>query len=326
MNRIIAATLLLMAELFALPATAADFATADAPVTIKVGYAAGGAADVAIRMLLPALQAQLKRPVIVENLGGAGGAVAMSATLTRSDNGSTLLGLTGDDFTFAPFGAGATSNRANQFRLVYPLRFVDVVLATSLGNAPVNVAELVDLAQKEKKAYTFGNSGLGTSGHIAAADFQAQTGVGVIHVPFKGASLVLQALLAKQIDFGFLPLNGQLIDLIKQKKVNAVFVASDARSAYLPELPHAGEGQLLKDYKYRIWPAIFIAKSASERTVGALYDSISTAVHSAEYTAWARTTGASPFVPMSMAQTQAFIKSEQERASKAVKKLDLPSN
>jgi tripartite-type tricarboxylate transporter receptor subunit TctC len=316
----------MLVMLAALPASAQDYQSSTAPVTIKVGYAAGGAADIAVRKMLPGLQAALKRPVVAENLGGAGGAVATAATLAQQADGNTLLCVTGDDFTLAPFGPAGSRYRTDQLRFVYPLRFVDLVLVSSLEKAPSGVAEFVEMAKKARQPYSFGNWGPGSSAHIAAADLRGQAGVDTIDVPYKGGAPMLQAILAGQIDFAFLPLNGQLIEMIKAGKVKSVFVASGTRSAYLPQTPHAAEGQLLKDFQYKIWPAIFVHRSTPEKTVEAIHHAIASVVDGTEYREWARSTGAADFTPMSLAQAQAFVKAEQERIARVIKKVDIPAN
>ena len=292
-------------------------------LTVKVGYAAGGGADIATRKMTANLAKVLGQTVIVENQGGASGSVATSAYLRLPPSGANLLGVTGDDAILAPLNMASVTYRQDQLRLVYPLRFVDVVLITAHDKAPVGVEQFAAAVKDMRQPPTFGNWGTGSTPHLAAADLRSRIGVQGVDVPYRGQAPVIQDLLGKQIDYAFVPLNGPSIDLIKAGKVKAVFIASAQRNPSLPDIPAAGESKAISNFLYRIWPAIFTHSGTPNDIVSKLHKSIAEVVHSTYYQQWCAETGSGPFQPMSAGESDLFYKKETERMKQVVKAIGL---
>ncbi|AQV97297.1 tripartite tricarboxylate transporter substrate binding protein [Cupriavidus necator] len=313
--------LLQMATCFAMALSSLITQAADtnpSPLVIKVGYAAGGAADTAVRRAGVPLKRITGRTIVPENLGGASGLLAAQSTLSATADGNTVACLTGDDL----MGLSTLKKNGNvgvdQFKLVYPLRISDMALVSTMKEAPKGVDELIALSKKRTgNPLSFGNWGPGSLAHIAALDLRAQTKTDGIDVPYKGGALVLQDILAGNIDLAFLPLNGQIIDLVKAGKLHVVFVASDQRSVHLPTSPAAGESKLVKDFRYKIWPAIFVSRKTPPEVQKKLHAAFAAAVNDRDYQVWATSTGATPMSPMSMEDTEKFFQAEQARVIRA---------
>lgn len=307
----------LIATCFALALSSVSIHAADthgSPLLIKIGYAAGGAADTSVRRIAIPLQRITGRPVVPENLGGASGLLAAQATLSAPVDGNTVVCITGDDLMGLSTLRKGRNVGVDQFKLVYPLRISDMALVTTMKDAPNGVDELIALGKKrEKDPLSFGNWGPGSLSHIAALDLRSQTRINGIDVPYKGGALVLQDILAGNIDMGFLPLNGQIIDLVKAGKLHVVLIASDQRSVHLPNAAVAGESKLLKDFRYKVWPAIFVSRNTPQDVQRKLHDLFAAAVHDPEYQLWATSTGATPMSRMSMEDTEKFVQAEQVR-------------
>lgn len=284
------------------------------PLVIKTGYAAGGAADTAVRRIAIPLKRITGRTIVPENLGGASGLLAAQSTLSAPTDGNTAACLTGDDLMGLSTLKKNGSVGVDQFRLIYPLRISDMALVSTMKEAPKGVDELIALSKKrENNPYSFGNWGPGSLSHIAALDLRAQTKMNGIDVPYKGGALILQDILAGNIDLAFLPLNGQIIDLVKAGKLHVVFIASDQRSVHLPNSPAAGESKLVKDFRYKVWPAIFVSRKTPQDVQKKLHDVFAAAIHDPDYQLWATSTGATPMSPMSMEDTDKFVQAELAR-------------
>lgn len=313
--------LLLTATWFALTLPSISSSAADAsapPLVIKVGYAAGGAADTAVRRAALPLKRITGRTIVPENLGGASGLLAAQSTLSDQADGNTVACLTGDDLMSLSTLRKGGKVGVEQFKLIYPLRISDMALVSTMKEAPTGIDELVALSKKrEGNPLSFGNWGPGSLAHIAAVDLRAQTKMNGIDVPYKGGALVLQDILAGTIDMGFLPLNGQIIDLVKAGKLHVIVIASDRRSVHLPNSPAAGESKLVKDFRYRVWPSIFVSRKTPPDVQKKLHDAFAAAVHDPDYQLWATSTGATPMTPMSMEDTEKFMQAEQARFKRA---------
>ncbi|WP_268914544.1 tripartite tricarboxylate transporter substrate binding protein [Cupriavidus yeoncheonensis] len=260
------------------------------------------------------MEADHGRTVVPENLGGASGLLAAQSTLSDQADGSTVACLTGDDIMALSALRKGGKVGVEQFKLVYPLRISDMALVSTMKNPPKGIDELVALSKKrESNPLSFGNWGPGSLSHVAALDLRAQTGIKGIDVPYKGGAPLLQDILAGNIDLGFLPLNGQIIDLVKAGKLHVVFIASDQRSAHLPNAAAAGESRLVKDFRYRVWPSIFVSRKTSPEVQKKLHDVFAAAVHDPDYQLWATSTGATSMSPMSTEDTEKFMQAEQAR-------------
>ncbi|WP_455286753.1 Bug family tripartite tricarboxylate transporter substrate binding protein [Cupriavidus necator] len=304
------------------PASAEKFPSH--PITIKVAYSAGGGADVATRQLAVPLQRAIGHAVIVENLPGAGGSVATMAYLKAPADGYTLLALTGNDAILNPLALASAKYRPEDLRLVHPLIFSDFVIVTAMDRPPRGIDELVAMAKRPgAKELSFGNWGIGTTPHLAAADLRAQTGIASLDVPYKGGAPIVQDLLTRQLDFAFLPLAGSTLEMIRSGKLKAVAMATRERNATLPDVPAAGESKLLKNFDYKVWPGIFVRKDTPEPIVALLHQQISAIVNSAPYQKWSRDTGNQPMVPMTLTAATAFYQAERQRNARVVAAMKL---
>jgi tripartite-type tricarboxylate transporter receptor subunit TctC len=293
------------------------------PITIKVGYSAGGPADAATRELQGALQAALRQPVIIENQPGAGGSLAALGALKAAPDGHTLLVLTGNDLILGPLLFASAHYKMEEFTLVHPLIFSEFVLVTGHDAAPPDFDTLVRDARSSPREYSFGNWGVGSMPHLIAGDFRNQTGVKTLDVPYKGAAPIAADLIGKQIDYAFLPLAGATQSMIDSGKLRAVGLASKTRSANLPQVKAAGESQSLRDFDYMVWPGLFVHSATPRPIVERLNAIIGGVVNSAPYQKWSRETGNRPMVLMNLTQAAEFYASEQGRSRRLAAALKL---
>ncbi|MGH8785243.1 MAG: Bug family tripartite tricarboxylate transporter substrate binding protein [Cupriavidus necator] len=304
------------------PASAESFPSR--PISVKVAYSAGGGADVATRQLAAPLQRAIGKAVVVENLPGAGGSVATMAYFKGPADGYTLLALTGNDAILNPLALSSAKYRPEDLRLVHPLIFSDFVLVTAMERPPKGIDDLVAMARRPgAKELSFGNWGMGTLPHLAAADLRVQTGIATLDVPYKGGAPIIQDLLAHQLDFAFLPLAGSTLEMIRSGKLKAVAMATRARNPSLPEVPAAGESKLLKNFDYKVWPGIFVRKETPEPIVAMLHRHIAMIVNGGPYQQWSRETGNQPMVPMTLAEATAFYQAERQRNARVVAAMKL---
>lgn len=243
------------------------------PVMVKVGVAAGGPADTAIRSAQPLLQQRLGVPVVVDNMPGAGGAIAVSNVLAQPQDGHVLFGGPGPDFLVAPLLAESARYRPEEFQLVTVLGVSDFLLVSS---AKHDFRSAIGLLTKTRSApeqtYSLAHWGPGSAPHLVGADFQKRTGVRCLEVPYKGAAPVLADLAGAQVDLAFVPLNAPTLGLIRLGKVRPIAIAGDRRNPALPEVQTLSESIGLQEFDYTVWSAVFAPPRVPEGVVAQLGD------------------------------------------------------
>ena len=207
------------------------------PVTVVVGYAAGGNTDVMARMASKKLTEDLKQSFVVENRIGAGGALAAAYAAQAAPDGYTLFFAAAPQIAIVPQLQKVNYDPKNDFTPVSVFGTGPFILGIN-SSIPAKIAEFVAYAQTRKINY--GSSGAGSVAHLAGALFVNRAGLDAVHVPFRGSGQVTAALLGGQIDMFF----GNASDLVPQAengKVTLLGVATPQRMKQLPNVPTIGE-------------------------------------------------------------------------------------
>jgi tripartite-type tricarboxylate transporter receptor subunit TctC len=293
-----------------------SWAQSSRPISLKVGYPAGGPADSAARQLQLQLQTALGQTVIVENQPGAGSSIAIMQFLTLPADGMTLLVATGNDVVLNPLVLKSAKYKPDDLRLIHPLIVSEFVLVTGDPQGPVGFDAFVAQAKSGGKELSIGNWGVGSSPHLIAEDLRTQTGLKLLDVPYKGVTPMVQDLIGRQLDYAFLPLAGTTQGMITSGKLKAVAIASPTRTPNLPNVPAAGESKLLKGFDYTVWPGLFVHASTPEATVTRLHQHIATIVGGAEYQKWSRETGNKSLNSMSLRDAASMFAHEQAQSKR----------
>jgi tripartite-type tricarboxylate transporter receptor subunit TctC len=237
------------------PAAAQNWPTH--PVTVIVPFSAGGPIDTVARIMSPGLSQQLGQPIIIENVGGAGGMTG-DARLAHADP---------DGYTFG-FGNQAT-HIFSQFIYRKPLYdpfkdFASIGLVVSNSKVLVvrkdlpvnNLQEFVAYARKNQDKMQYGSAGGGSATQIACVLLNDKIGApNVIHVPYRGTNLAMQDLIAGRIDY-LCDITSTSQSQIQAGRIKAIAVLAKDRSPGLPNVPTALE-QGVKDVDADGWNAFF---------------------------------------------------------------------
>jgi tripartite-type tricarboxylate transporter receptor subunit TctC len=214
------------------------------PIRVLIPFTAGSAADIIARAMEPQLREKLGQSLVIDNRGGAGGNIAAEMTAKSAPDGYTLM--------MGTIGTHAINYSLYSKLPYHPIRdFTPIALVGDSPNVlvinpkvPANsIQELIALAKAHPGQLNYGSSGAGTSVHLSAELFSTMAGIKMVHVPFKGATEALTALLGGQLDLMFASLSSS-IPLIKQGRLKAFAVTGAQRSPSIPELPTISEAAL----------------------------------------------------------------------------------
>src|SRR3954468_8329846 len=245
------------------------------PLRILVGFVAGGNFDIVARLMGQWLSEELHQPVIIENRPGASSNLATEAVVRAPADGYTLL-LGG-----AVNAVNATLYEGLGFNFISDLvpvagvvRFPNVMTVGASFPART-VPEFIAYAKVNPAKISHGSSGNGTTQHLAGELFKMMTGVDFLHVPYKGGSQAITALLGGQVQVLFEALPPS-IPHIKSGQFRALAVTTATRSAALPDLPTLGE--FVTGYEASGWNGICAPKNTPSEILEKLNRSINASV------------------------------------------------
>ncbi len=260
-----------LAAMLAGPPPAAAQSWPSAPLTLVVPFAAGGPMDAIGRVLTPRLAELLGEPVVVENIGGAGGMNGAARVAKANPDGSQfVLGNIGTHAQNQTLYKHPLYNAATDFAPVALIAETPLVLIARKDLPADDLPQFIAYARDNQSRMQFGSGGAGSATHIACALLNAAIGIAPTHIPYRGGGPAMQDLMAGRIDYMCLdtPL---AIPQIENGVVKAVAILTRGRSPSLPALASAQE-QGLKDFEAANWCAFFLPKATPAPIVQRLHD------------------------------------------------------
>jgi tripartite-type tricarboxylate transporter receptor subunit TctC len=243
------------ASLLAAPAFAQSWPTR--PLRIVVPFGGGGGTDVTTRILAPRLQEILGQPVVIENRAGAGGVVGTDYVAKLPPNGDVLVLTTLSPIGLAPgLSAPMPFDPVRDLTPIAPTVFVPICMAITTRGVDARTATDFAAAMRARPGhFQFGSSGVGSSGHIAAATFAIKVGAQAVHVPYRGGGQVFAALQSGEIHY-CMDIPSLLKPFHDAGTARILFTATDERSSLIPDIPTAREAGV-PDYKAYSWYGFF---------------------------------------------------------------------
>ena len=237
------------------------------PVTLIVGYAAGGGADINARELAHILSPLIGQQVIVDNKGGAAGSVGARTVASAKPDGQTLFYAVGTNVIINPWVQKGMIDTLATLAPICQTTSYQYVLAINPKVAAKTAAELVALAKKEPEKLTYSSSGVGGNNHLAGALFADAAGIKLTHVPYKGTGPALADVISGVITMNFSSLP-PAVGQVKAGNLRALAVTGEKRVKSLPDVPTLKEQGI--DVVVNGWHGLF----APAKTPDALLDKI----------------------------------------------------
>ena len=228
------------------------------PITLVVPFAPGGSSDNVARTIAPLLGEKLGQPVVIENVGGAGGMLGTQRTVRAPADGYTVLVGSGSEILINKVINPALAY--DGIRDLTPVNFLatgPMVLVGKPGLPPANVRDLIQYARARPGALSYASAGNGTPMHVAGELLKMRAGIFLTHIPYRGAGPALVDLMGGQIDLGVSTLSAAQ-PYIRAGKLKAYAVTSAKPSELAPDIPALGMVPGLEGFDLGVWFGLFL--------------------------------------------------------------------
>jgi len=299
----------------ALPAVAQQYPAK--PIRLIVGFAPGGGTDVLARALAQQLTESLGQTMAVDNRTGAGGMISAELTAKAPPDGYTLLVGSAAAFAINPnLMAKITYDPVKDFTPVGMFATLSYAVDVHPSLPVKSIRELVALAKAKPGQLNFGSAGTGSSTQLAIEQFLLAANVRMTHVPYKGNTPAMTALMSGEVALVFDPVLTSLPQ-VKAGRIRALAVTTAKRSSLLPDVPTVSEAGL-PGYEAGNWFGIFAPAGTPAPAVERLNGAINAAMTSPQMKDRLQSQGAEPQsgTPQQLAE---LVKSELAKYAKIVK-------
>jgi tripartite-type tricarboxylate transporter receptor subunit TctC len=239
------------------------------PITLVVGFAAGGPSDSISRVLIEPMRKSLGQPIIIENTTGAGGAVGILRVVRSPPDGYTV------NFGNWTSHVGAPGMSPGQFDVLTDLRPVArapiaPLLVVGRKTLPANnMRELITWLKANPGKATGGIVGFGSASHVSGIDFQSKTGTNFQFVPYRGGAPAIQDLLSGQIDLRFGTEASTALPYLRSNQLKAYAVLSDTRWSAAPDVPTIEEAGV-PGVHISLWHGVWVPKNTPDDVIARL--------------------------------------------------------
>jgi tripartite-type tricarboxylate transporter receptor subunit TctC len=228
-------------------------------ITVIVGYPAGGSTDLVGRFVADGLASRLGQPVVVENLGGAGGAIGAQKAVKATPDGYTLFVGANNELAIARLINKSIKYSIGDFTPIGMIGSQPMVLVASQKAGVKTAAEFSALVAKNPGKFSYGSSGVGTALHLAGEMIKEQGKLHMTHIPYRGVAPLTTDLVGNNIEFGMFVLSSGLPQ-IRAGKVIALGTTEAKRSAITPDIPALSELPQYKNVDINVWFALMAPK------------------------------------------------------------------
>ena len=291
-------------------------------IKLVVPYPAGGPTDVLGRMVGEYLSRDLKQSVVIENKGGAQGAIGAEAVAHAEADGYTLLFTASSVLELNPMLYKKLSyDPDRELRVLAIVTDTPAVMIVHPSVPAKSVAEFVAHARQNPGKLNFGSAGTGGVGHLSGEMFKLMAGIAMTHVPYKGAGPALADLIAGHIQATFETL-GTALPPIKAGLVRPLGVTAPGRISDLPDLPTIAESGY-PDYRATVWYGAAAPAGVSVQIADTIRASFNRALDDEVFRASLTKVGFPPQRSRSQAEIDQFVAADRARWAAVIKALNI---
>ena len=283
-------------SLGATPSQAADYPSR--PISIVVGYPAGGSVDFTARAFGEALAERLGQSVIIENSGGAGGTIGANRVARAAADGYTLLvGSTNEMVIAGMINSAVRYDGLKDFTPIGMIAAQPMMLAAAKGAGVTNAAQYLEKLRNGRRGeYTFGSSGVGTALHLAGEMINASTQTQAEHIPYRGVAPLLTDLIGGQLDYGVFVMSSGLPQ-VTSGKIIALGVTEARRSPAAPDIPALAETPGFEKVDINVWFGLYGPAGLPDDVMAVLSKALNEVLQQEEFRKRLAASGATLYEP-----------------------------
>jgi len=227
------------------------------PITLVIGFGAGGPTDVIGRHVAQQLGNKLGQTVVVENRPGANGLIALQHVKKAAPDGYTLILASSGSLAIEPmYRKSVDYDVFKDFTIVSPVAQYPYVMAVNAESNVKSIKDLIDVGKTAKQPLTFGSAGMGADNHLAGEWFAKKMNVPLLHVPYSGGDAALvNGMLSGGIDMALIS-GAVALPHVQGGKLRAIGVGTKDRVSFLPDTPTVIEATGDADFLIGPWNGI----------------------------------------------------------------------
>ena len=243
------------------------------PITLIVPFAAGGPTDVIARIVADHMSRTVGRPLIVENVPGAGGTTATARTMRATPDGYTIqIGHMGTHATASLFYPKLSYKPDADFAPVGMVSLNAFLIGANKNLPPNDLNQFITYAKANHQRMNMGHAGVGSVTHLIGLLFNGILGLKPAMVPFNSAAAAMNALVAGHVDYMSAPI-AEIVPQVQGGTIKVFAIASPERSPALPEVPTSREAGL-PEFQVLSWNGLFAPKDTPSLVLDKLADAL----------------------------------------------------
>jgi tripartite-type tricarboxylate transporter receptor subunit TctC len=302
------------------PVSAQDYPTR--PIRLLHGFAAGGAADTLSRILANGLSKRLGQPIVIEAKPGSGGNLAAAAIAKAEPDGYTIGLVTGAHAISAALYKSLPYDSVDSFEMISTAVYYALVIAVRSDYEAKSLEELIALAKAKPGDLSFASVGFGSTHHLAGALLETTAGIKMVHVPYRGDSLTVTALLGGEIPV-IVGTPVLLAPQIESGAIRGLAVTSPARTPLLPNVPTVDQAGV-KGFDVRTWAGLLAPKGTPPAIVKRLNTAVRETLADPETKAALETAIGGEVQASTPEEMRALIQSQIAKWAGVIKTADIP--
>ena len=249
------------------------------PIRLVVPFPAGGATDIFARAVSQRLGEKLGTTIVVDNKPGAGGTIGSDIAAKAQPDGYTLLLATSSTHSIGPSFGKVPYDAVADFTPISHVGNAPSIMLVPNSSPARTVKEWVDHARKNPGKLNYASSGNGTVVHLGTEYFKAQSGLFLVHIPYRGTALAIPDLVSGKVDVLFDSLPSGLPH-VKEGRLRALGITSLKRSPLLPDLPAISE--TVPGYESVTWFGLYGPKGMQPELVSRINAALNQALQEAD--------------------------------------------
>ena len=294
------------------------------PVTMVVPYPAGGPSDFVARQMQTEMGKSLGQPVVVDNLGGVAGALGVQKMLNAPADGYTVTLGSPLELIITPLTVSTAKFTPADIKMVGQIVRAPMVLLARKDLPANTLDELIEWTKKPgTQPLSMANTGTGSMFHLVAEKFAQQTGIPLIHVPYKGGAPVMADMMGGQIDMSFAIFAGSIPGLVADGKLKAIGLTTKERLPGFTNLTPLASLPQLPGFEFNSWAGIQVSKNTPEAISTRLNKAVYDALQNPDIRKAFEASGNAVVSPTSLADLDRLFKAEVERYQAIAKSINL---